>query len=466
MLAKQAGALGLAALALVGGTRSAAAQNIVTLSLDVYYGDSNGDNLVDALAGGSWQLVAHSRLNGDRGIAGLDTALVGVVNSEGPAGSTFRAPNGAPSHPSAGFLESFAGKPWTQDQDNNALTHDMLFGQVPVAAPGPQDLFYDVGQQKIPSIKASNDAANGQPAIPGLATVVTWNFDDPLGDYLGDTDQTDNDGEFQRGVILAQGRFNAGSTPAYAGTGSGANVFTALGTQTNPPAVGTIQSATVVTLTRNNLFTFSGDVDLDHDVDVFQAGGPGDGQIITINAGRTGNVLWQEGDLNGDKDCDIFQADGQGDAQILTEALGLGGPPPVRVVQALAAPGTATATYNFVTGELKVDIGAGVGVVGFESAGLFNTAVYAGMNLPAYYAQITPSVLGLFDSGNALPTGEQSLLEVLPAGLSASQIQFGYTPIGLASVVGSVAVVPEPGVMGLAFGALAVLVRVAVRRAA
>lgn len=442
MLAKQAGALGLATLALIGSARSAAAQNMVTLSLDVFYGDSNGDNLPDAAAAGSWQLVAHSKLNADRGIAGLTTNLVGVVNSVGPAGSTFRAPNGSPSRPNAGFLEFFAAKSWAQDTDNNSATLNALFGQVPTTS--MLELFYDVGQQKIPSIKASNDAANGQPPIAGLTSVVTWNFDDPLGDYLADTDQTDNDGEFQRGVILAQGRFNAGSVPAIVPGSTAANVFTQLGTQNSPPPVGSIQGATVVTLTRNNLFTFAGDVNLDHDVDAFGPGGQGDGQIITMNNGRTGNVLWQEGDLNGDKDCDIFQADGQGDAQILTEALGLGGLPPVTLVQALAAPGTATATYNVVTGELKVDIGSGVGVVGFESAGLFNTAVYAGMNLPSYYAQITPNVLGLFDGGNALPTGDLSLLEVLPAGLSAGQIAFGYTAIGSPSVQGSVVVVPEP----------------------
>jgi hypothetical protein len=96
-----------------------------------------------------------------------------------------------------------------------------------------------------------------------------------------------------------------------------------------------------------------------------------------------------------------------------------------------------------------LDIGSGVGVVGFETAGLFNPGIYATVFLPIPLVQATENVLGLFDRGNQLPQGEHSLLEVLPPGLSANQIQFGYTPIGLASVQGSVVVVPEPAAVML-----------------
>lgn len=433
-----AGAATSILMVLIGSNAPAAT---VTVTLDVYYGDSNGDNLPDTAAAGSWQLIARSSVDDNRGISGLDTALTGVVNALGPTGAMFRAPTGLAGTTEAGFTQNFAGKSWIQDQDALSTTLDMLFGQLPVAAPGPQFLFYDVGQPKTPSIKASNDQANGQPAISGLATVVTWNFDDPLGDYLIDSDQSDNDGPFQRGVILAQGRFNAGLTPAFAASGTSANVFTALGTQTNPPAVNTIQGATTTTGVRNNLFTYAGDANLDHDVDAFQPNGRGDGQIVLANLGRNGDVLWQEGDFNGDKDCDIFQANGEGDAQILTSALGLGSTPPA---QALVAPGTVAAIYNAFTGELTVDIGAGVGVLGFQTAGLFNLAANPGQNLPPLAVQFNSSVLGLFNGGNPLPTGLFSLGQVLPAGLSAGQITFGYTGIGLPSAQAAVAVVPEP----------------------
>jgi hypothetical protein len=437
--------LSLAAALLAGVAPVHGQQATITLSLDLFYDDANGDNVPDATAAGSWQLVARSSLNNNRGIAGVATKLVGVVNATGPAGSTFRAPTGSANvgggQGFAGFQEFFSAKLWSIDTDNNASTHDMLFGQVPESPPGPQGLFYDVGQTQTPSIKASNDSANGQPAISGLATPVTWNFNDPLGDYLADSDPTDNDGEFQRGVLLAQGRFNANSLPAFVPGSSTGNVFTALGTQTNPPVVGTIQGVTTDTKTRTNLFTFAGDANLDHDVDAVQAGGQGDGQIVFANLGRSGDVLWQEGDFNGDKDCDVFQADGRGDAQILTAALGAGELPAQSL---LAAPGTATATYNSDTGELKVDIGSGVGVMGFSSAGLFIPEIYATRFLPAYFGQVTPDVLGLFNAGAPLPEGPLSFDQILPPGLSASQILFGFTPIGSPSMTASVTVVPEP----------------------
>lgn len=438
------------AAAWIGAGRSDAAT--VTASLDVYYGDSNGDNIPDTAAAGSWQLVARSSVGDNRGIAGFDAALTGVVNALGGTGATFRAPNGTltGSGDEVGFPMIFGSKPWTQDQDGSAATLDMLFGQIISSAPGPQVLFYDVGQTSSPSIKASNDQANGQPVVPGLSSVVTWNFDDPLGDYLADSNQADNDGAFQRGVILAQGRFNAGATPAFVSGGASANVFTALGSQSSPPPAGSIQGATMATETRNNLFTFAGDVNLDHAVTGF--GPNGDGAIIAINEGRSGDVLWQQGDLNGDKDCDLFQIDFKGDAQILTSSLGLGGEPPPPA-QALVAAGIVAAFYNAVTGELSVDVGAGVGVFGFTTAGLFNTGVNPNENLGALSLQFDASTLGFFNGGNPLPTGLFSLGNVLPAGLSQGQIQFGFTANGMAGVQGQLAIVPEGTTAGLTLGA-------------
>jgi hypothetical protein len=274
-------------------------------------------------------------------------------------------------------------------------------------------------------------------------------FDDRLGDYLADNDPSDNDGAFQRGVLLAQGRFLPNSVPAFVAGSSAGNVFTALGTQTNSPPVGTIQlAASVSTGIRSNLFTFVGDANLDHDVDQLQAGGEGDGQILMANLGRTGDALWQDGDFNGDKDSDVYQPDARGDAQILVAAMGAGTSPPASA--ATAAPGTAIATYNPATGDLKVDIGSGLGVVGFGSDGLFKTEIYATAFLPVFFSQISHDVLGLFNAGLPLPIGEYSLGPVLPTGLNPAQIQFAYTPIGSPTVQAMVLLVPEPAAWALA----------------
>jgi hypothetical protein len=241
----------LCALAACSFAATSHAQNSVVLSLDTFFNNGN-----DNTGGGTWQLLAKVTAGGAQGIAGVDTALTGVDT----AVAVFKAPTPA-------FKTTFDAKPFNQDQDNNATTLDMLFGQVPVAAPGPQDLQFQVG-------------------------IAPFNNPDELGVSV-DISGTN----MANAVTLALGSFAAGQTPAFAASGSAANVFTAVGAPaTSPPAVGTIQSATVTTQLRNNSATRAGDATLDKAV----SSADFTRIIANFNTGA-GTKLWQEGDVTGDR---------------------------------------------------------------------------------------------------------------------------------------------------------------------
>ncbi len=359
-----------------------------TLSLDLFYRGN------DAANNGTWQLYA----KGDsQGISGIDSQIGGIV---GATNETFLAPDGT-----TGFLTSIGSVAYNGDQDSDAATLDMLFGQLPT---NPASLIYNAANITKPLLGSSVDTSGS--SVAG-------------------------------GLLLAYGTFGAGSAPALTtgapAGGNGANVFTTVGTAS---AAGTIVEAAMTTQVRGNAAGKAADANLDGDVDVFQFNGGGDAQIFNSNNGcsaANGDVcLWQDGDFNGDRDVDVFQFNGQGDAQILNGNLGTD-----------AAAGTASATYDFLTGELSVDVGSGVAIVGFETEDLFVTSG----NSPkagADAAQFDNKVLAFFTTDTAgLPVGVFSLGAVLPAGLSASDVLFGYSPVGGANVPMDVAVinnVPEP----------------------
>jgi hypothetical protein len=235
--------------AMICSARMASAQNSVVVSLDIYFNNGN-----DNTTGGTWQLLAKVTAGGAQGLAGLNTHL---TNTTGAADAKFKAPTPA-------FKTAFDAKTWTQDQDASAATLDMLFGQVPVAAPGPEDLQYQVG-------------------------IAPFNNPDELGTSV-DTTGTN----MASAVTLAFGKFGNGVTPAFSGT-TAANVFTAAGNGTTPPAVGSIVSATVTTQTRTNAATLAGDATLDKAVT------QGDITRVLGNFNTSpGNKLWQEGDVTGD----------------------------------------------------------------------------------------------------------------------------------------------------------------------
>ena len=123
------------------------------------------------------------------------------------------------------------------------------FGQIPVSSPGPQGLFYDVG---VPG-GATQPGENGTPPIAGFlpGNNVPWNFTDILGDLLDDN-ILNGSGTFEGGVLLASGTFDANSNPAISNNETAANLFSSLGTATDPPGVGTIIAAAITTQIRDN----------------------------------------------------------------------------------------------------------------------------------------------------------------------------------------------------------------------
>ncbi len=388
----------------------AQAQN-VTMSLDLFYRDNDSAN------NGTWQLYA---LADSEGLAGLDSQIGGLL---GATNETFLASDGT-----TGFLENIGSVPFNGDQDSNAATLDLLFGQVPVTAGTTQNLVYN--------------AANISAALLG-ATV----------DTSGST--------VAGGLLLAYGTFGAGSAPALTtgapAGGSGSNVFTTVG---NATTAGTIVQATTATQIRNNTGALgkAGDANLDGDVDVFEFGGQGDASILSSNLGcdaANGDAcLWQDGDFSGDRDVDVFEFGGLGDASILSSALGSD-----------SAPGTASATYDRVTGELIFDIGENVAVVGLAILGGGATFDQShGSNANGINpAQFNDSTLAYFDA-NGLPAGVFNQGNVLPAGLTAADLGFEFTPVGGQTQtpgVEIVGVVPEPST--LVFVSLG-LVITAVRR--
>jgi hypothetical protein len=238
----------------------ASAQQTVTLSLDIFYQDPDNPGT----SAGAWQLMATAS---GEGLAGLTTSITGN-SSTGAADLIFRANTGLT--PAAEYFKTtFDAKTWFQDTDNNAATLNMLFGQVPVAAPGPQTLAYDVGGSATPNPDELRGTAPNQVDATGAAMT--------------------------NAVILAIGRFNAGAAPAFVAGSSAANVFTAIpgSPGTNPPAVGTVVAATVTTQVRDNENTLSGDANLDKTVAAADIG------LLLPNLNQS-NRLWQDGDINGD----------------------------------------------------------------------------------------------------------------------------------------------------------------------
>jgi hypothetical protein len=275
---KRGPVLCLCALALsVGAAHRASAQQTVRLSLDLFYSDPQNS----ATSAGAWQLLATSTGNG---LAGLTTSITGN-SSTSAADLIFRANTGIPAET---YKTLYDAKTWFTDTDANAATLNMLFGQVPVAAPGPQLITYNMGiaggTNPVPFVDRLSTSVD----IPGQQTA-------PNGPDIAMTNA----------VVLAIGRFAAGTTPAFVAGSSAANVFTAIPATpaTNPPAVGTIVAATVTTQVRSNAGnlagqaanqgTIQGDVTLDRTT----AGA----DLLTLLPNlNVGNQLWQNGDLNGD----------------------------------------------------------------------------------------------------------------------------------------------------------------------
>ncbi|MFP4356422.1 MAG: PEP-CTERM sorting domain-containing protein [Phycisphaerae bacterium] len=184
------------------------------------------------------------------------------------------------------------------------------------------------------------------------------------------------------------------------------------------------------------------DFNLDGDVDVFQLDLQGDAQILLANVGTTSGATLFSGDANNDGDVDVFQLDLGGDAQILLANL-----------PSEAPAGTATATYDYTTGEVIVEVGSDVQLIGIESIG----NVVQGLSPeidgegPAQYDEDTVAWFTL----TALGEGTYNLGAILPTDLTADDIGFGYN-----TSIAEVTVVPEPATMSLlALGGLVALKR-------
>ena len=193
-----------------------------------------------------------------------------------------------------------------------------------------------------------------------------------------------------------------------------------------------------------------GDANLDGDVDVWQFDGGGDVQLWLGGLGLETGATWSQGDFNGDGDVDLWQLDGNGDGQLLLEHLG-----ETEDVRADQGAGTAEALYNVATGELFFDVGTGVGIVGIGSAELYVD------NIDPFFTtlplQINGTSLAFFNS-SGLPTGEDSVGLMLPAGLAQEDMTFSYTPIGSGTITASVTmIVPEPSTITMAVLGLGIL---------
>ena len=300
--------LAVALLAMSPGITQA--QTSLTLSLDLFYTDDSGDNTPDATSNGTWQLYALADAASE-GVAGVDVSITGIT---GAFGNEFMANTSLTSGTPFKLDFDSGATPYDVDQDSNPATLDMIFAQVPVEGPGPQDLVYGAGV-----------AGGASPNTDELGVVI-----DTSGTGMTDA------------ILLAFGTFGAGSTPAIDMTPivTGANIFTAQGTATSPPALGTIVAASPFTAqTRTNLTALKGDVTLDGTfVDALDFG------VFATNfdSGISTDNLWQEGDLNGDKRIDAADA-----GEMFSSWTG--DHPP-------AAPGSATAHYDPTTGEIEIDV--------------------------------------------------------------------------------------------------------------
>ncbi len=257
----------------------------VDFTLDLYYNDPTDTN-----SAGVWELVA---LASDRGLAGTSVRLQDVVSPTITL-PMFMAPNGtAAGIAEVGFRESFGGGAisFATDQGDHAR---LLFNQVPTSPPGPQGLLYDVGVLG----GATQPGENGTPPIAGFVGNNTpWNYDDLLGDFLDDG-INNNSGAFHDGVLLALGMFDANTSPDfYALEATTANVFTAIGTATDPPPAGSILEASVSLTVRDNTALLAGDANFD---------GAVDGQDFIIWNGNKFSPIagYRNGDFNGDKFVD------------------------------------------------------------------------------------------------------------------------------------------------------------------
>jgi len=180
-----------------------------------------------------------------------------------------------------------------------------------------------------------------------------------------------------------------------------------------------------------------GDANVDGDVDVWAFDGSGDAQVLSSNLGTMSGMVWSDGDFNGDGDVDVWAFDGSGDAQHLSSNLGS-----TSDVGPDAAAGTAEALYYQATGELAFDIGTGVGVVGIMADGMMHGAVNEG-SIFGTPGQNGNNILAYFNTAG-LPTGEDSVGIVLPSGLTEADLSFSYTPVGGATTVVPVTIIPVP----------------------
>ena len=182
-----------------------------------------------------------------------------------------------------------------------------------------------------------------------------------------------------------------------------------------------------------------GDANLDVDVDVWAFDGTGDAQVLSSNLGTMSGMVWGDADFNGDGDVDVWAFDGSGDAQQLSSNLGATND---------AAAGTAEAIYNALTGELSFDVGEGIGVIGVQAEGMKHGDVDSGSPLGTP-GQNAGNVLAYF-SASGLAGGLSNVGAVLPPGLTADEIAFGYTPLGGATTSAAVTViVPEPSTVAM-----------------
>jgi len=256
-----------------------ATASTVNVSLDLYYSDSNADLLVDTSARGAWQLYATAD---EEGLTALATQLTGIAGLDAVTNRPWFQANSdiTPAPPFDSFKETFLGgtKPWDTDTDTNSATLEMLFAQVPVASPGPQELTYDVGK-----------AGGTTPNVDELGDSV---FLSVLGVSMTD------------GVLLAFGSFGAGSS-VVVDPSTAANIFLGEGTATDPPAVGDIAAAGTLNIqTRTNIGVRAGDINLDGLVNALDAGE----MFTNWDGGASSSWTWQDGDLNGDLSINAIDA--------------------------------------------------------------------------------------------------------------------------------------------------------------
>jgi len=390
-------------LAIVALAASAGQAQQVTLSLDLFYSDNSSpsDNFPDASAAGTWQLYALSEGEG------LAAAGVQITGMTGSFGTEFEAPTPAFKEILTSGAASFD---FDGDQDNDSTTLEMLFAQIPVAAPGPQDLQYGVGVNTIDGTTPEEDE---------LGVVVD----------ISGTSMTN-------AVLLAFGTFGAGSTPTinldtkY----TGANVFMVQGTATDPPPYTSIVSAgSFVTQTRNNLSTRKGDVNLDFFVD-----GSDFGDLsIYFDGGVATDRTWQQGDLSGDKRVDASDI-----GLLFGSWTGDHGP---------AGAGEVTAHYDPATGEIEVDIN---GVVNWyvEDVGGAAMTGDAPAGLPQAPGLVTDNDTRIGESAFAPFSYSQNLGNVAATGLAndGSLQVFWNASLGGELQSAAVKFVPEPTTLALA----------------